>query len=87
VERLPELFYSVQRSKKRQIIITTHSSELLSDRSISLSQILLLKTGNEGTEAALTNEKNEIEEMLASGCTPAEAVIPFTRPYRQQGLP
>jgi predicted ATPase len=36
VEQLPELFHSVQRSKKRQIIITTHSAELLSSRGISL---------------------------------------------------
>jgi predicted ATPase len=86
VEKLPELFYSVQRSKKRQIIITTHSSELLSDRSISLSQILLLKTDHEGTKSVLTSEKNEIKAMLESGYTPAEAVIPFTRPDIQQGL-
>jgi predicted ATPase len=86
VEKLPDLFYSVQRSQKRQIIITTHSSELLSDRGISLSQVLLLKSGNEGTEAELAHKREEIKAMLDSGLTPAEAIIPYTRPEMKQGL-
>jgi predicted ATPase len=86
VEKLPELLFSATRAKKRQIIMTTHSSELLSDKSISLSQILLLKTGNEGTTAELANEKEEIRAMLNSGMTPAEMVIPYTQPDVSQGL-
>jgi predicted ATPase len=90
VERLPELFFSIQREKKkqsrRQIIITTHSSELLSDRSISLSQILLLKSDSEGTNADMAYEREEIKALLDGGLTPAEAVIPYTRPEMKQGL-
>jgi predicted ATPase len=87
VEKLSELFYSVQRTKKRQrqIIITTHSSELLSDKSISLSQILLLKTDSEGTHAQLASEKDEVKALLEAGLTPAEAVIPQTSPNLLQG--
>ncbi|MDR0764066.1 MAG: AAA family ATPase [Synergistaceae bacterium] len=86
VEKLPEMLYSITRAKKRQIIMTTHSSELLSDKSISLSQILLLKTGAEGTTAYLASEREEIKAMLASGMTPAEMVIPFTQPDEKQRL-
>jgi predicted ATPase len=85
IAKLPELFYEIQRTKKRQIIITTHSSELLSDKSISLSQILLLKTDNEGTKAELASEKDEIKALLEGGLTPAEAVIPQTNPNILQG--
>lgn len=86
VEKLPDLFYSVQRSKKRQILITTHSAELLSSKEISLSQILLLQTDSEGTSAALASSKEQIKDLLKGGLTPAEAVLPFTRPNIKQGL-
>jgi predicted ATP-dependent endonuclease of OLD family len=79
---------SVQRAKKqkRQIILTTHSAELLSDKGISLSQILLLKTDREGTTGESAHKKEEIKALLAGGLTPAEAVLPYTRPDIQQGL-
>jgi predicted ATPase len=89
VEKLPGLLYSLQRAQKkqlRQIIITTHSSELLSDRGLSLSQIVLLKTDSEGTKAEAANERQEIKALLDGGMTPAEAVIPYTRPDMKQGL-
>jgi predicted ATPase len=86
VEQLPELFYSVLRSKKRQIIITTHSAELLSHKGISLSEILLLKTTGEGTEARLAKDFEEIKTLLNNGLTPAEAIFPFTKPDIKQGL-
>jgi len=86
VEQLPELFYSVQRSRKRQLIITTHSAELLSSKGISLSEILMLKTVNEGTEAKLAKDYQDIVSLLKSGLTPAEAVLPNTRSNIKQGL-
>jgi predicted ATPase len=85
VTKLPALLYSVQRSKKRQIIITTHSPELLSDKSISLSQIMVLKTGDEGTELEPIKERKDIAALLEGGLTPAEAVIPLTQPDMLQG--
>ena len=86
VEQLPGFFYSVQRSKKRQIIITTHSAELLSGNGISLSEILLLQTVSEGTTAILAKDSKEIVTLLKGGLTPAEAVLPYTRPELRQGL-
>ena len=86
VEQLPELFHSVQRSKKRQIIITTHSAELLSGKGISLSEILMLQTKGEGTEVMIAKDSEEIVSLLKGGLTPAEAVLPYTRPDIRQGL-
>jgi predicted ATPase len=86
VERLPDLFYSVYRNKKRQVIVTTHSAEILSDRGVSLSEILLLQTDNEGTHAELASKKEQIKALLKGGLTPAEAVLPSSRPEIHQGL-
>jgi predicted ATPase len=86
VEQLPELFYSVYQNKKRQVIVTTHSAEILSGRGVSLSEILLLKTDNEGTYAELACEKEQIRALFEGGLTPAEAVLPSSRPEIRQGL-
>jgi predicted ATPase len=86
VEKLAGLFYSIQCFTKqpRQLIITTHSAELLSDRSISLSQILLLKVEDDSTKGEIAGDKEAIIELLEGGLNPAEAVLPYTRPiYRR----
>ena len=86
VEQLPQLFYSVLRKKKRQIIITTHSAELLSHKGISLSEILILQADNEGTKAYLAKDRQEIVTLLNGDLTPSEAVLPFTQPIMKQGF-
>ena len=86
VEQLSLLFYSVLSKKKRQMIITTHSAELLSYKGISLSEILILQAENEGTKACLAKERQEIIALVKGGLTPAEAVLPYTRPEMRQGL-
>jgi len=86
VEQLPQLFYSVLSKKKRQIVITTHSAELLSHKGISLSEILLLQAENEGTKVFHANAHQEIVALLKGNLSPAEAVLPFTRPKMKQGL-
>jgi len=46
----------------------------------------MLKTINEGTEAKIAKDFQEIVSLLKSGLTPAEAVLPYTRPNMKQGL-
>jgi hypothetical protein len=46
----------------------------------------LLKTDSEGTKAEAASERQEIKALLDGGMTPAEAVIPYTRPDMKQGL-
>lgn len=88
VEKIPELMYSIQRTKKqmRQILITTHSSELLSDKGIQLSDIMMLQPDNEGTKVIPANTRDDIRALLDGGMTPGEAVIPKTAPPISAGL-
>ena len=79
VENLAKILYSAQRAKRKQILLTTHSPELLSDNSISLSEILVLSPSPNGTEATLASSKEEIVNLLQSGFSPAESVFPTTR--------
>jgi predicted ATPase len=79
VENLASILYSAQRAKKKQILLTTHSPDLLSDDSISLSEILMLTPSSDGTEAELASSKNDVVNLLKSGFSPAESVFPDTR--------
>ncbi len=80
VAQLPEFIANMQRHKKRQIFITTHSYDILSNVGIGASEVLLLKNGNEGTEVTLISDIEEIRNELEAGFTVADAVINRTRP-------
>jgi hypothetical protein len=41
---------------------------------------------NEGTKAKIAKDFKDIEDLLHGGLTPAEAVLPYTRPEIGQGL-
>lgn len=88
VEYIPLLIERVLRSRKkgvRQVIVTTHSDNLISVVK-DPKAVLLLEPGENGT---LAREPNK-GEMLAmeNGLNPAEVLLPKTRPERieQMGL-
>jgi predicted ATPase len=80
VSRIPALIYKLQKPKKRQVFITTHSMDLLSDKGISLDEILLLAPSAEGTEVNTASSVPEIKAMLEGGMNPASAILPRTKP-------
>ncbi len=80
VAQLPEFIANMQRHKKRQVFVTTHSYDILSNVGIGASEVLLLKNGNEGTEVHRISEVDEIRNELKAGFTVADAVIDRTRP-------
>jgi len=81
VAKLPEVIWRIQRSKKRQVVVSSHSTELFSDRGIAAEEVALLKPhGREGTEVELASEKESIRLLLEGGMTMADAVIPMTAP-------
>lgn len=86
VRFLPQMFARVARRTGRQIILSTHSPELLRDEGIGLDEVLLLRPSPEGTEVTLAREFEEIPELLKGGVTLAEALIPKTRPEGAEQL-
>jgi len=85
VRKLANLMYRIQRLKgtrKRQIFISTHSADLLSDQGIDGSEVLLLDPNLEagGTKVQTVMNIKEIKALLESGMTVAEAVIPHSQP-------
>ncbi len=80
VSKIPSLIYKLQKPKKRQVLITTHSLDLLSDKGISLDEILVLSPSVEGTEVKTAASIPEIKAMLDGGMSPAQAILPRTKP-------
>ncbi len=86
VRRLPGLIHRIQREKKRQVFISTHSFELLSDEGIGGDEILMLIPGQEGTQIRSAASHPEIRAVLEAGLTAADAVLPHTEPENIQQL-
>jgi hypothetical protein len=86
VRFIPQMFARTQRRTGRQILISTHSMDLLRDEGIGLDEVLLLEPGTEGTSVSTAGSVKEIRELLKGGLNLAELVIPRTRPARAQQL-
>lgn len=86
VRYLPQMFARVQRGSGRQILISTHSADLLRDEGIGLDETLLLQPGREGTLVVPASDFKEIKDLLEGGLALADAVIPRTRPDRPDQL-
>ncbi|MBZ5551720.1 MAG: AAA family ATPase [Acidobacteriia bacterium] len=87
VRKLPALLHRVQRQKKRQIILSTHSADLLSDKGIGGEEVLLLTPSVEGTRVDPAASIKEVRALLEAGLSIAEAALPRTVPSAVQQLP
>ncbi len=83
VKALPAVIYRIQKElkkKTRQVIVSTHSADLLSDEGIGGEQVLLMKPTHEGTEVKVASAIREVRDLLEEGFSVGEAVISRTAP-------
>ena len=80
VSKLAPLIYRLQKPRKRQVIISTHSSDLLNDRGISLNEVIVLEPASEGTKGCVASDIEDVKNMLKGGMTPGAAILPRTKP-------
>jgi predicted ATPase len=81
VRRLAGVIHRLQRARKqsaRQVLISTHSVELLSDPAIGGDEVLIFKPGARGTQVKAAAAVPAIRERLAAGQSTAQAVLPYT---------
>ena len=86
VRFLPQMFARIQGRSGRQVLVSTHSTDLLRDNGIGLDEVLLLRPGLEGTTVSATQDRGEVKLLLDSGLSMAKAVMPLTRPERAEQL-
>ena len=84
VQYLPQLFAKIQ--SRRQLLISTHSADLLRDEGIGLDEVLLLIPGGEGTSVRTASSFDDIKHLLEGGVSLADAILPHTRPAKPEQL-
>lgn len=87
VHELPALFHRIQRKRKRQIFISTHSWELLSEKGIGGEEIVMLTPSSEGTVVEVASSNQEVRDLLNAGLTAADVALPRTAPRQFKNLP
>lgn len=86
VRYIPQMLARMQSRTGRQLLLSTHSSDMLRDQGIGLNEVLLLIPGKEGTSVQLASAKEEIRKLLEGGLNLAETVFPSTRPPKVEQL-
>jgi predicted ATPase len=80
VSRLPALFHRVQRKRRRQIFVSTHSWDLLSEKGIGGEEVVMLTPDQEGTKVELASSIEDVRVLLDSGLSVADVALPRTVP-------
>ncbi|MEJ5264585.1 MAG: AAA family ATPase [Bacteroidales bacterium] len=82
VSSLPDIIYQLQnkKSSKRQVILTTHSYDLLNNKSINPEEILLVETLSEGSRVLEGAKIKEIKDYLQFGLPVGELLVTKTKP-------
>lgn len=86
VRFIPQMFARIQRRTGRQVLVSTHSSELLQDTGIGLDEVLLLIPDAEGTSVRPADTLEEVPALLEGGLSLAEALLPHTSPSQTEQL-
>lgn len=86
IRMLPTVLARAQRTNAAQIMLTTHSPELLQDDGIRADEVLVLLPTADGTHGLVLSEDDSAVELLADGLTVAEVALPLTDPPEIHGL-
>lgn len=81
VSRLPQYISKLMRTKnhKAQVLITTHSYEI---QGIGSDEVVVLMPSAEGTKVTNASSLSDVNDELSAGFSVADAVIPYTDPYK-----
>jgi predicted ATPase len=86
VRHIPQMMARLARKSGRQVLVSTHSADLLSDEGIAPEEVLLLTPSQEGTRVSLAKADQEINALLEGGLSIADAVLPRTAPQNAERL-
>lgn len=86
VRVIPQMFARVQRRSNRQVMVSTHSTDLLRDEGIGINEVLLLEPSGEGTAVRTADAFPEVPPLLEAGVALGDAIMPRTRPDRVEQL-
>jgi hypothetical protein len=77
---LPSVLAGAQRRNGAQVILTSHSPDLLADEGIRADEVLLLTPTSDGTIGATLNQFPDAMELMEAGLPLADVVRPRSEP-------
>lgn len=82
VRKLPGLMHRIlsQNRDQQQVIISTHSADLLFDKSIAPEELLLFRPSKYGSEIESVSDNEVIRRELEAGIRAGDAIISRTEP-------
>ncbi|MCU1245697.1 MAG: transporter ATP-binding protein, partial [Acidobacteria bacterium] len=86
VGQLAPVIHRVQRRRRRQVLISTHSDDLLGEAGIDGREVLMLTPSSEGTEVRIASDVDDIRILLEAGFTAGEAILPRSNPPHPEQL-
>jgi len=86
VNRLAALIYQMRKQRRRQVLVSTHSADMLTDKGIDGRETLLLTPRKEGTTVEVATDITELRDLLEAGLSVGDAVLPRTRPQNIEQL-
>jgi predicted ATPase len=86
VSRLAPLIWRMQRQRKRQVLISTHSMDMLSDEGIGPREVLLLTPEKEGTSVEIMANIEDAMALMQGGMSVGDALMPRSTPKNIEQL-
>jgi len=80
VQHIPQMLHRLNRRRHRQVLLTTHSRDILSDEGIGAEEVLLLEPTKDGTQVQVAADDRRIRDLLENGLPLAEVIVPRTSP-------
>jgi hypothetical protein len=86
VRHIPRMLARATRKSRRQIILSTHSADLLADTGIAPDEVLVLRPSDDGTRVSVAKTDRQVMVLLEHGQSIADAVLERTAPERASQL-
>lgn len=86
VRHIPAMMARLGRKLDRQILVSTHSADLLYDEGIAPEEVLLLQPSEEDTKVSRATDDEQVRALLTSGTPMADIVLPRVAPRNAQQL-
>jgi predicted ATPase len=83
---LPAVISRATRTSRRQVIVTTHSLDILSDESLGLDEAFLLVPGEGGTDVKQASTIDDAMALMRDGVSLGEIAQAKTRPKRIENI-
>lgn len=80
VRYVPPMMGRVSRKTRRQVLVSTHSADLLSDEGIAPEEVLTFEPSREDTRVEQASSDQQIRALLEGGLSIGDAVLPKTAP-------